>query len=126
MNEDKGSADANSLLAKLRESERRFQELADHAPVGIFETDADGNCIFVNETWCSLAGMTSAAAQGRGWVAAVHPDDRQKVFDEWYAAAQAGREFAADYRFCTPEGKVSWLKGSACTAKGWRPDHRVM
>jgi len=112
MNKNEGVADETGLQAKLRESERRFQALADHAPVGIFETDADGNCTFVNEKWCSLAGMTSDAAHGRGWVAAVHPGDRQKVY-EWYAAAKAGREFAADYRFRTPEGKVSWLKGSA-------------
>jgi PAS domain S-box-containing protein len=105
--------DIRQLEAKLRQSERRFQALADHAPVGIFETDPDGNCTFVNEKWCSLAGMAPEAARGRGWVAALHPEDRQKVFDEWYAAAQAGREFSAEYRFLTPEGRTSWLKGSA-------------
>jgi PAS domain S-box-containing protein len=113
MNENGSLADASSLEAKLRESERRFQALADHAPVGIFETDSEGNCTFVNEKWCSLAGMTADAARGRGWIAAVHPEDRQKVFDEWYVAARAGREFAADYRFRTPDGRISWLKGSA-------------
>ena len=101
------------LETKLRQSERRFQVLADHAPVGIFETDAEGNCIFVNEKWCSLAGMPAETARGRGWVAALHPDDRQKVFDEWYAAAQAGCEFASEYRFRRPDGATSWLKGSA-------------
>jgi len=109
-----GQADEDrSLEDKLRLSESRFQVLAGHAPVGIFETDADGNCIFVNDKWCSLAGMSAEAARGRGWVDALHPEDRQKVFDEWYTAAQAGREFAAEYRFRTPEGAISWLKGSA-------------
>jgi len=107
-----GGPDAD-LESKLRESERRFQVLAGHAPVGIFETDVDGNCIFVNERWCSLAGMSAEAARGRGWVDALHTDDKQKVFDEWYAAAQAGREFAAEYRFRRPDGVTSWLKGSA-------------
>jgi PAS domain S-box-containing protein len=87
--------------------------LSGHAPVGIFETDAEGNCTFVNEKWCTLAGMPAEAARGRGWVDAVHPADRQKVFDEWYAAAGAGREFSGEYRFRTPDGRTSWLKGSA-------------
>lgn len=107
------ASDSQHIEDQLRDSERRFRVLSGHAPVGIFETDAAGNCTFVNEKWCSLAGMSAEAARGRGWVDALHPDDRQKVFDEWYAAAEAGREFAAEYRFRTPAGKTSWLKGSA-------------
>ena len=101
------------LDAHLRDSERRFKGLASHAPVGIFETDAAGNCLFVNEKWCSLAGLTADAARGRGWVAALHPEDREKVFNHWYEAARTGQEFAGEYRFCTANGVVSWLKGSA-------------
>jgi len=107
------AAENQRLEAQLRDSDQRFQVLSEHAPVGIFETDAEGNCTFVNEKWCSLAGMPAEAARGRGWVDAVHPADRQKVFDEWYAAAETGREFAGEYRFRTPDGRTSWLKGSA-------------
>lgn len=44
---------------------------------------------------------------------ALHPEDRERVFNEWYDAAKAGREFASEYRFQTPQGKVTWLYGSA-------------
>jgi PAS domain S-box-containing protein len=101
------------LDAHLRDSERRFKGLTSHAPVGIFETDATGNCLFVNEKWCSLAGLTADAARERGWVSALHPEDRDRVFFDWYEAAHSGQEFAGDYRFCTPDGTVSWVKGSA-------------
>ncbi len=97
----------------LRASERRFKALADSAPVGIFETDAEGNCLFVNDRWCEMAGMPPETATGQGWANALHPEDRDRIFREWYAAADEGREFTGAYRFRTPHGRVTWLSGSA-------------
>jgi PAS domain S-box-containing protein len=92
---------------------KSFQTLATLAPVGIFQTDANGDCLYVNDRWCQLAGMTRIEAAGRGWVGALHPDDRDRVFHEWYEAAAQGKEFQSEYRFQTPSGKVSWLEGRA-------------
>ena len=97
----------------LRLSEARFKGLAGNAPVGIYETDAVGKCLFVNARWCWKAGMSPDEAAGHGWVSAIHPDDRDRVAAEWYAAAEAGQEFVSDYRFRTPEGRVTWLSGRA-------------
>jgi PAS domain S-box-containing protein len=83
------------------------------APVGIFLTDDDGNCLFVNEGWCKLAGIRAEEAQGQGWLGAIHADDRQRVSHEWHTATQDGRQFASEYRFHSPEGKITWLYGTA-------------
>ena len=99
--------------AKLRESEQRFKTLASHAPVGIFQTDAEGHCLFVNKRWCEMAGMSPHEAQGRGWARALHPEDHDHIFFEWYNATKTNREFASEYRFCTPEGRITWVFGSA-------------
>lgn len=109
---------------RLVEAEHRFRQLALHAPVGIFQTDARGDCLFVNERWCEIAGRSSAQAAHRGWVEAIHPDDRERVFAEWYHAAAEGREFTADYRFRTPDGRVTWVAGGAAPLKG--PDGDVV
>ena len=101
----------------LRDDERRFRQLASLAPVGIFETDAEGNCLFVNEKWCELAGMGPVEAAGRGWVAALHPGDRERVFREWYEAAQDAREFNSEYRFGAGDD-VTWLHGMARSLRG--------
>ncbi len=102
----------------LRASEERFRVLTENAPVGIFETDADGNCLFVNARWCEMAGMTVPAAAGAGWTSAIDPDDRDRIATEWYAAAAQGREFASEYRFRTPQGRVTWLSGRALALPG--------
>jgi PAS domain S-box-containing protein len=96
-----------------RASEERFRTLTAHSPVGIFLTDREGNCLLVNDRWCAMGGLTPEEARGLGWVRALHPDDMERVSREWYDAAGAGRPFASEYRFRTPQGKVTWLQGNA-------------
>jgi PAS domain S-box-containing protein len=107
----------NQENVRLKESEERFRALTGLAPVGIFQTDAGGNCLFVNERWCEMAGLSLEAARGEGWVRALHPDDRQRISQEWTEGAEAGREFSSDYRFQTPQGKTTWLHGSAVSLR---------
>jgi PAS domain S-box-containing protein len=97
----------------LQASELRFRTLTAHAPVGIFMSDLKGNCLFVNECWCDMAGLSFHEALGQGWVRALHPDDKERVVHDWYAAAEAGQQFNDEYRFRTPEGKVTWIHGKA-------------
>ena len=97
----------------LRLSETRFRTLASHAPVGIFQADALGNCEFANERWSEMTGLSQQEACGPGWTMALHPEDRERVQREWYEAAAAAREFVGEYRFRTPGGKVTWVSGSA-------------
>ncbi|MBO9542297.1 MASE1 domain-containing protein [bacterium] len=98
---------------RLRESEHRFRTLAMRVPVGIFMTDAAGDCVFVNERWRFFTGLTEAQALGTGWASALHPIDRERVSAEWEAAVAAGREFSSEYRFMRPDGSFIWVYGNA-------------
>ena len=93
----------------LCRSESHFRLLVTQAPVGIFQTDEAGNCLFVNPRWIELTGLSLAEAKGQGWTSALHPDDRDRVFTEWEQATQEHREFALEYRFQTIKGKVNWV-----------------
>ncbi len=106
-------SDRKLIEAQLRESEEKFRILVTHAPVGIFQTDPQGDCLFVNHKWSELTGLSLDRAMGKGWLDAIHSEDRERVFQEWYDAAQAKREFFLEYRFQTPQGKVNWVVGSA-------------
>ncbi len=97
----------------LRESEGRFRALASHAPVGIFLTDSEGDCVFVNESWRAMAGLTLEQARGQGWLAAVHPEDRARLHAAWQAALRRHEPFALELRFQRPDGVVTWLAASA-------------
>jgi two-component system cell cycle sensor histidine kinase/response regulator CckA len=43
----------------LRESEQRFRNMADHAPVMIWVTEADGSCSFLGKTWYEFTGRSA-------------------------------------------------------------------
>ncbi|MGD9343053.1 MAG: PAS domain-containing sensor histidine kinase [Desulfuromonadales bacterium] len=90
-----------------------YEDLMEISPVGIFFTDAEGNCLHVNRTWCEIAGMSPEQALGRGWLGAIHADDVEQVEKLWYEAAKNNRPFHAEYRFRTPRGKSTWVTGQA-------------
>jgi PAS domain S-box-containing protein len=111
--EGRDISDRKQIESALQESEDRFRALLTLAPVGIFQTDLSGNCLFVNQQWMQLTGLSMATAAQQGWVSALHPDDRDYVFAEWDRAVQTAQEFALEYRFVTPQGQVNWVSGNA-------------
>lgn len=88
---------------QLQESQQRYQTLAMAAPVGIFRTDAFGNFSYVNEHWSQITGLSSIAAMGQGWQNAIHPEDRQKVWQQWQNAINNRSSFSAEYRFVSAQ-----------------------
>ncbi len=92
--------------------------MVENAPVGVFQIDAAGNCIFANARWCELAGMLSDEALGRPWLHAIHPGDRERVTSEWHAAMRAGRDFSSLFRFQWANGQVRWVEGAARAIRG--------
>jgi PAS domain S-box-containing protein len=107
----------NNMERKLKESELRFRTLASCSPVGIFQTDINGHCIYVNERWCEIAGLLPEQALGDGWVMALHPEDRIAISTAWYQMAESGGKFTREYRFQTPGGNSSWVYSHAAPLK---------
>ena len=100
-------------VSELRESEERFHMLATHAPVGIYQIDTEGNCLFVNRRWCKIAGLAAADTAGQGWTQTIHPDDWDAVAAIWRGALPPDGEWSMDYRFIRPDGKIIWVNGTA-------------
>jgi PAS domain S-box-containing protein len=98
---------------EMAASEQRYASLAAAVPVGIFRTDAIGNCLYVNDRWSQISGLSIEDALGTGWVNGLHPDDQELIQAEWYLAAQEKRLFQLEYRFQRSDGRVSWVYGQA-------------
>ena len=97
----------------LRESESRYQNLAETSPAGVFRTDRDGQTTYVNTRWCEFAGLSVAEALGEGWLRAVHPEDRAAVVRVWEEARAKEAIARIDYRFQRADGAVVWVLGQA-------------
>ena len=95
---------------KLIHSEQLFKRLTSKAPAGIYQTDAEGSCNYVNERWLGYAGLSYEDAMGPGWAAAIHPDDKARILKEWEAYVLSGdSELETDFRFLHKDNKVVWV-----------------
>ncbi|MDB6027717.1 MAG: putative Sensor histidine kinase [Verrucomicrobiales bacterium] len=99
--------------AAMRQSEQRFRTLAAASPVGIFENDATGACLYTNPRWQKIAGLTLEESLGDGWFKAIHPDDAETVVKTWKAAAEAGEQFSLEFRFKKASGEIRWVHSRA-------------
>ena len=96
--------------AALRESEARFQLLANVAPVLIWVNGPDG-CEFVNRPYLEFLGVSRETdVRGYDWTPYVHPDDRQAYVGDYLAAVAARLPFAAQFRFRRVDGVYRWLQ----------------
>ena len=94
---------------RLRESEARFQEMADTAPVLIWMTGTDGLCNYFNKPWLEFTGRSMEQEVGTGWIEGVHPDDVQGCFDGFLPAFHARKSFRMKYRIRRADGEYRWV-----------------
>ncbi|MCR5874822.1 PAS domain S-box protein [Phenylobacterium sp. J426] len=106
----------------LRESESRFRNMAEHAPIIMWVTDPHGNCIYLNKAWYDFTGQTEAEALGLGWTDATHPDDTD-LATETFLTGNARREaFYVEYRLRHVSGGYRWAIDAAAPRFGPRGD----
>jgi PAS domain S-box-containing protein len=86
------------------------QDLGSIPSVGIYRADLDGRRTFVDQRWSELAGCAAGAALGYGWLEAIHPEDRGRVWREWQRARE-GVPFRIEYRFLHADGSIVWVLG---------------
>ncbi|NER84866.1 MAG: PAS domain-containing protein, partial [Leptolyngbya sp. SIO1D8] len=97
----------------LQESEQRYASLMDAAPVGIFRTNVEGYCVYVNERYCQITGYTPGNLIGEGWQPRLHPEDRAWVIAEWQRSIQTGQLFQLECRYQKPDNTYRWVYAQA-------------
>ena len=107
MKERASSADLGGV-AQLFKS-KRFDALAEHLPIGVYETDLEGRFVYVNESWTELTGVASEAAVGASWASVVHPEDVERVTVEWRRSRVEERPFSLEYRYLRSDGSSVWI-----------------
>lgn len=76
--------------------------------MGIYQSDAQGRCVYVNAAFCELFGMSEKDVMGLGWLARVHPEDRAQVEAARHHAATPIPVFHMEYRLLI-EGRTIWV-----------------
>ena len=86
--------------AILKESEQRFRNLADHAPMFIWMVDENGVITYANRELLKFIGVTSEneVTTSGGWERVTHPDDLPAVYAAFMEGLQARREYIVEAR----------------------------
>jgi PAS domain S-box-containing protein len=93
----------------LRESEQRFRNTADTAPVMIWVADTDKMCTYFNQQGLDFTGLTMEQALGYGWSECVHPDDHERCLEIYNSSFDAREPFRMEYRMRHADGTFRWV-----------------
>jgi PAS domain S-box-containing protein len=93
----------------LRESEARFRNMADTAPVMIWVSDAAGVSTYFNKQWLDFTGKTIEQEVDDGWSKGIHPEDRGFCLATFKSSFDQQKQFEMEYRLRRHDGEYRWI-----------------
>jgi PAS domain S-box-containing protein len=95
--------------AVLRETEKRFQVMADTTPSLVWMCDAQGKITYLNEQRIAFTEPGPHEGDGDAWSAHIHPDDQKNVLDIFAKAIESRQRFSTEYRLRRSDGVYRWM-----------------
>jgi PAS domain S-box-containing protein len=96
-----------------KESESRFQIMADSCPTLIWVTDSEGLLRFANRKCREYFGVTYQLVEGNHWQLLVHPDDATGYIREFLCAVRECKPFEYEARVRRADGAWRWINSFA-------------
>lgn len=94
----------------LKESETRFRQMANNAPVMIWMADETRQCTYVNQIWLDFRGRTLEQEVGLGWTKGIHPDDVKQHAALFTTIFEKQDHFLIEYRLKRHDGVYRWIR----------------
>lgn len=93
----------------IKDSESRFEKMANTAPVMIWIADVEGLFSFVNKVWLDYTGKEVGNHLGMNWLKDVHPDDMEDLLNNYRNAFSSRQPFTFEFRLKGYEGSYEWM-----------------
>jgi PAS domain S-box-containing protein len=94
-------------------SQARFRALVEASAQVVWTCNSDAGVIEPSPSWCAFTGQTASEMQGRGWLDAVHPEDRSRLLATWDDAVRGSGVFSIRYRLRRQGVGWCWTEAKA-------------
>lgn len=103
----------NKIEQSLRESNERFQAVAEITPQIIWTLNAAGKAEYYNSQWLKYTGLSWDDPFEETGLDMIHPDERENVKQHMQECLRTGKTFEAEYRIRDKHGVYQWHLGRA-------------
>jgi len=93
---------------RVRAEEARFRLLATSVPQLVFTTLPDGGRTWPSPQWIEYTGISFDESLGQGWLAAIHPDDREATRTAWHEALAREKYYVEHRVWSAASGEYRW------------------
>ena len=98
----------------LSESESRFRTLTSSSPFGVFQTDNNGDYVYVNDCWRDMTRIHELEIKATDFTRVLHPEERCDTENEIREAQKNGYAFKSEFRLLHEDGQII---NAICQAK---------
>ena len=97
------------LFEEIMQSEARLRKIIDTIPAFAWCGLPDGSKEFFNQRWHDYTGLSAEEAHGFGWKVAIHPEDLEKLVEEWFKLVASGGPGEVEARMRRFDGQYRWF-----------------
>lgn len=89
-----------------------FQDLADSTPAMLWRINASFDTTWANRTWFDFTGGSLETEDNFAWTDKIHPDDRERVLEEFDRAFSERIPFTVEFWLRRHDGAYRWVLDS--------------
>lgn len=93
----------------LQQSHENFKLIADAMPHMVWQLSAARDVVYVNKQWTDWSGLNLDDVKEFGWVNVIHPDDADRIKNDWKSAFEQQAIFNAESRYRQKDGSYYWF-----------------
>jgi PAS domain S-box-containing protein len=101
---DAAAKAAEAVAAQIKRSEERYRSLVQGGAQVVWVAAPDGAMNEDSPEWRWITGQSIEQYLGYGWLASIHPEDRERVERDWRECVRTGKVFDDRYRIRTKAG----------------------
>jgi formate hydrogenlyase transcriptional activator len=93
----------------MKSSDDKFRVMVDTIPALVWCTLPDGSNEFHNQRWHDYTGLPENAETGWGWKVAYHPEDLERLLNEFQSIVASGAPGEMEARLRRFDGEYRWF-----------------